>query len=859
MFSIVALFNRFILRDVCKNAVRSILTVSGIALGVAVLLAISLANHTALAKFGETVDLVAGKANLEIRPLTAPSIDERLLYQLQWLWRTGTKYTAIIDANVLLGSDEKNGTLAQLIGIDMLGDPEFKSYEESGASASKSARDLDVLQPGAAILGARLAHERNLRVGDSFQVLSNEKVQELKVLRILSSQGLGGAFSGNLVVVDLSTAQKVCGMEGKISRVELIAPKSELQPVQQKLAETVDRALVVGNPGGRTAQVEKMTRSFEYNLLALTFIALIVGMFLIYNTMTISVIRRRSEIGTLRALGLSRSGILTLFCLEAFCFGLVGTALGIVGGIGGAQSALNAVSQTFAHFYFVEPLESISLDPLIIVGAFCGGVFLTVLAAAMPAFEAAAISPAEAARRASFEVRINRTISGATLLGLASFLVAGICAYQPAFRGFPVFGYAAAFFTILGSSFMFPVFLKTTLPSIAALFGRLGMPEGRLAARSLQGTLGRTSIALASLSIGIAMMISLAIMIGSFRKTVMVWVDQTLKADLWVQTAARYGGSRDARIAPGTVDLIRHAPGVLAVDGFVEHQIEYRGNVTHLGAGDLDVVGKYGHLLFTDGKSSSEVCSHMGDHDAIVSETFAVHSGVRSGDKLQIDLPAQTVTFTVKDIYYDYASDLGYIIIPMPSYRRLFADQTYSNCAVYIEPGADSEAVRAEIAKRVGSASRLRIRTMRELRTEALKVFDRTFAITYALHTIAIAVAVLSVMNALFALTMEFKRDFAILRYLGATDSQLRRVILVEAGILGCIGELGGLLLGFTLSMLLIFVINKQSFGWTVQVSIPVEFLLQSGVLVFLTALLAGLIPAKFATVTAAPSAVRDE
>ncbi|MBS2004799.1 MAG: FtsX-like permease family protein, partial [Cyanobacteria bacterium SZAS LIN-5] len=229
------------------------------------------------------------------------------------------------------------------------------------------------------------------------------------------------------------------------------------------------------------------------------------------------------------------------------------------------------------------------------------------------------------------------------------------------------------------------------------------------------------------------------------------------------------------------------------------------------------------------------------------------------GDSLTLQTPSGDHTVKVEGVYYNYASDLGYIVIPRAVFKELYHEDRVSNCAIYLAPGADPYAVRAEIQKRLAKVGLFSIRTTSELRKEAIKIFDRTFAITYALHTIAIAVSMLAVMNALFALALESRREFGILRYMGASKKQIQSVVLTEAGILGVLGNLSGLALGFVLSLLLIFVINKQSFGWTVQFAVPYDFLIESSILVLLTSVLSGIVPARFAAKTVAPQVVREE
>jgi putative ABC transport system permease protein len=481
------------------------------------------------------------------------------------------------------------------------------------------------------------------------------------------------------------------------------------------------------------------------------------------------------------------------------------------------------------------------------------------VAALAPAIEATSIAPAEATRRASYEIQAGKNTGKFAAGGVVLLVVAALLSLLPAINGMSIFGYVSSLFTICGAALLMPQLLKLLLPILASLFQALFGAEGKIAARSLEGTLGRTSVATASLMIGIAMMVSLAIMIGSFRETVTVWVNQSLKADLWIQTAARAQGSRLARMSESTVDKIRSMPDVLAIDGFVEHPIDWRGEPTNIAGADLEVVSKYGNLIFADGQKAADAFNNFGEFDAIITEAFAIRKHVHTGEFIHINAGKGDVAFRVRGIYYDYASDLGYIVIPRKTYAQLFQDNTCSNCAVYLKPSANSEQCRLSILRALGRQALLKIRTTRELRAEVLRVFDRTFAITYALHTIAVLVALLSVMNALFALALESKREFGILRYIGASQSQLRRIVLVEAGILAAVGNITGMCLGFVLSLLLIYVVNRQSFGWTVQLSLPFAFLGESAVLVFVTAIVSGLIPAQLAARTLAPSVVRDE
>ncbi|MBS1996879.1 MAG: FtsX-like permease family protein [Cyanobacteria bacterium SZAS LIN-2] len=881
---VLSLFYRFVIRDMRVNWVRTLLTICGIALGVSVFLAISIANDTALTRFSETVGRISGKANIEIMSLSGTGVDQDILRDLSALGAIGVKDTPIIDENVVFVGKPVDQTVApeapgvagsagvatnrgdremvQLIGIDMLADPDFKSYQEDADEAdkkSKSAVDLSVFTPRAVLAGSKLAARYGLHEGSTFQVLVSDHMESLKVAGILSSQGLGGAYSGNLLVADIGLAQDILHWPGRVSRIDLIAPEDMIAPLQEKIRTLVPADVLVTTPDTRSEQAHKMTRSFEYNLLALTLIALMVGMFLIYNTMTITVLRRRPEIGILRALGVSRTIILRMFLLEALALGGLGTLLGLVLGAVMADGALKAVAQTFQYFYFKVPLDKVTVDPRQYLLAFLIGMGLTLAAAFPPLLEASSVAPAEATRRASHESKVRSTKLIMFILGLSALLIAYITALQPPVYGFPAFGYAAALFSIIGASLLTPYTLGLVLPALAQPMASLFGAEGRIAARSLKGTLGRTAVASASLMIGIAMMVALAIMISSFRQTVTAWIDQSFQADLWLQSQARSAGNKEGRLPESVVAKVAAVKGVAAAEGFVDRRIMYEGMSAFLGAADLDVLARYGNQLFVSGRSSKEVCAKVVGMHCMVSEPFAVRRGVKAGDSIALDTPRGKTSFFVDDVFYDYASDLGYVIIPRDTYKNLFGDDTVSNVAIYLDKGADLDKVRSDVLAAVSSNSLLTLSSTAELRKQAIIIFDRTFAITYALHTIAVTVAILSVMNALFALTLESKREFAILRYIGASRGQLSRVVYLQAALIGVFGNVGGIGLGYILSLLLVHVINKQSFGWSVQYSVPFDFIAQSTILVIVTAVLSAVVPAKMAARTLAPAAVRDE
>jgi putative ABC transport system permease protein len=307
-----------------------------------------------------------------------------------------------------------------------------------------------------------------------------------------------------------------------------------------------------------------------------------------------------------------------------------------------------------------------------------------------------------------------------------------------------------------------------------------------------------------------------------------------LQADLYIRPAGSVSADRHPTLSADSADIIRRLPGVQAVDTFRAYEISYQGSPVTLGGGDAHIASRFPRMV-------------AGEDVVVVSEPFANKHNVRKEDKISLRLGARTASFEVLDVYYDYASERGYIIMNRKTLLRYLPDTRVSNIAVYLRPGSDLEAARQNLEMAL-AGRKLLILTNRTLREEAIRTFDRTFAITYALEAVAIFVAVMGIAGALLALIIDRRREFGLLRFLGAAQAQLRRMVLFEAGLLGLLANIAGLIVGILLSLLLIFVINKQSFGWTIQFHWPIGVLLGSLSLVFAATVISAVYPARVAT-----------
>jgi putative ABC transport system permease protein len=375
---------------------------------------------------------------------------------------------------------------------------------------------------------------------------------------------------------------------------------------------------------------------------------------------------------------------------------------------------------------------------------------------------------------------------------------------------------------------------------------RLAGAEGLIAGRSLVASLARTSIVVTALATAISMMISVGVMVGSFRETVQVWLDSQLRADIFLRAQGPATAGIYPPIAAEVPGIIRQTPGITEIDTFHAFEIRYQGTRATFGAGNMDIVRRRRSLRFLSGSSNDILASLPNQNRAIVTEPFADKHHVKPGDVLQIPLGAMTVPLTVAGIYYDYSSDRGLILADRSTLLKYLPNQPVTNIAVYTKPGIDNTMVRRNLESRLSDFP-LMIAPNEILRRGAVEVFDRTFAVTYALEAVAIVVAMLGAANSLLALVLDRRREIGLIRYLGAAAGQVRRMILMEAGLIGLLAGSLGLALGMALSLVLIYVVNKQSFGWTIQFHPPVLLLAGALLLVWAVTVLAGVYPARFA------------
>jgi putative ABC transport system permease protein len=818
----LTIFYRLILRPLSRETVRTALTIAAVALGVAVVLAIELAGEAAAGSFRSSVETLAGSGDFEVTAIGG--VPAEVLTRLALLPYPLRLRPRIEDYAVVAATNR----VAPFIGVDMLSDGAAHT-EDAGASE---------FQSGGFIWAGK---EAGWKPGDRVRLTVNDESAEYIVRGIVEG-------AGDAIVTDLAPAARLFRRGATLDRILIDVPASRaLDRWESILRTALPHGVTLAPQGARTEENRRMLGAFRWNLRVLSYIALVVGAFLIYNTISVSVVRRREEIGIMRALGATRGGVLGAFLLEAACLGLAGGLAGVALGRLMATASVRLVAATVESLYVSSTPAPIALTWGVVLAGIAIGVLVSVISAAAPAWEASRVTPVEAMARGrrDHDVRMHRYRDLAP--GAALAMAAWWASRQPPVGRKPLFGYLAVLLMIGAATLAIPWLISLFSRATGIAAGHMFGVEALLASRSLAGSLRRTAVLVGALCTSIAMLSAVGIMVGSFRQTVLLWMEDRLQADLYLRPAGPTGADRHPTLAPGIAGRLEALPEVAAIDQFRAYEISYDGIPATLGGGDARIAGRYGRRAFFSGARPADVFAQLLGHDrVIVSEPFANKHGVQRGDTLELSLGGRLARFRVIDIYGDYSSERGYIVMDRGTLLKYLPDPAPSNVAVYLRPGVRLEDGRRAVETALAGRKAM-VFTNRALREEAMRVFDRTFAITYALEAVAVLVAVMGVAGALLALVIDRRREFGLLRFLGGSTGQIRRIILFEAGLLGLLANIAGMVLGFCLSLLLIFVIDRQSFGWTIQFHWPVAVLVSTLSIVYAATVLAALYPSRVA------------
>lgn len=846
---------RMSLRHLWRRPLQSALLVLGVALGVAVVIAIDLANVSAQRAFSLSTESVTGKTTQQI--VSGPRGLDDTLYTHLRVDLGLTRAAPIVEGYVAVGKGV--GQPFHLLGVDPFAEAPFRNYLVGNQDVPVGELVRFLVEPQTVIMSRSTAQQLGLAVGEPIQLRVAGGAKPVTLVALLDpSDDLSRQALDGLILSDIATAQEFLGKVGKLDRIDLIMPDGPAG--QEELARI--RAILPGGarietPAARNGTISQMTDAFELNLTALSLLALVVGMFLIYNTVTFSVVQRRQVIGTLRCLGVTQGQIFAMILLEAAGLSALGSLIGLGLGIFLGQGTVALVTRTINDLYFVITVRQLAIEPLTLLKGVALGIGAAVLAAAPPALEATLVPPVGALRRSNLEEGTLRRLPivtvGGLLLSLAGVALLG-------FSGRALLpGFVGIFAVILGFAAFTPLLTVWLMRLATPGLGRVAGVLGRMASRDVIKSLSRTAVAVAALMVAVSVTIGVSIMVSSFRLTVERWLDYTLRADIYISTPAGNSNRDNSGLDPLLAQQVAQVPGVRTVD-------TYRSVVAGSPLGPVNLtaieskVPRSSQVYAYATAGPEESWQQVRAGGVLVSESFAYRHNIpfHAGTALTLYTDQGAHSFPIVGVVYDYGSDQGVVLMSLDVYRQYFQDGGVTSLAVYREEGQDLTALVQDLRQRLAE-QQLQIQPNAMLRQGAMQVFDRTFAITSALRLLAILVAFIGVLSALLSLQLERARELGVLRATGLTVGQMWRLILLETGLMGLVAGILAMPTGLALASILVYIINRRSFGWSIQLQAAPEFFVQAVAIAVIAALIAGVYPSLRLGKMAPAQALRQE
>jgi putative ABC transport system permease protein len=848
------IFQWHVLRYLRRHPLLGVLNILSVALGVSVYLATQIANQSANRAFAASVDLVAGKAELEI---SAPTrhLPETVLPEIASVPGIFAA-TPIVEGFVSL--PDFRGDYLEVLGIDVFTNGPFRTFDPSNFNPGAFDIQRWLGNPNSIGVSEEFVRRHHLKEGDKLRVRAGGADRELEIGFLLRKDE---TFDPHFAAMDIGWAQELLARRGELSVIQLkLNDPRQRDGTIAALREILPKDVRVAAPARRTEEVDKMLGGFQLNLTMMSLVSMFVGMFLIYNTVSASVVRRQHEIGILRSLGVTRNEIRSLFLAEAVVLGVIGSILGLGGGVLLAKVLVRAVSATISSLYVLVSVHDLTLHPWAFVLAGLIGIGSVVASAFFPAQAAAKQTPIEALHGG---IRLERSVNpsiGWLIGGVLCVFAAAVLSWLALATGPRWLSFAAAFFVIAGFSFLVPGVMfhfsrgaGTILRGLRPRRRRPGI-ETELAAANLSRALLRNSVTVAALAVAVAMVVGVSVMVFSFRKTVEAWINDTLLADLFIAPAGNEAGG-NYFFPADAIDFLSKHPAVETVDTF-------RGIDLPMGETEVAVAvirGERRVFQFLRGNRTELMRRFHAEPYVFVSESFARRQHVREGDTIALTTPDGPRPFPIAAVFYDYTRDEGIVYLSTENFARFWRDDRVNSVAIYLKPHHAGEEVGKDLWAQFGPRRHFTIFSNQSLRRRIFEIFDQTFAVTYVLLAISLFVAITGIFLALTILITERRRELAILRAIGASAGQIRRIVLSETAMLGLLAVIVGLASGICLSMVLTGVINRAFFGWTIRLAFPWRTLLLTPIWILAAAILAGIVPAWRASRMALADNLRDE
>jgi len=825
-------------RHASRHRWQTALGFLGIMLGVMMVVAVDLANSSARRAFALSIDAVNGSISHQIVG-GSNGVPDAVFTALR------TELGIRRSAPTLSAGVRVNGQQLTLLGLDLVSEAALQRRRPGFATEPR-----ELLALGYAALGSGMAVLMSEQQAAAL-ALATDQPFTLQTTAGAASVRLAATFAGTeavatdgLLFADIATAQQVLGRRGVVDSIDLdLSPDEAL-----RVAAWLPPALTLVASGARNDALEQMTAAFHVNLLAMSLLALLVAGLLIYNTVSLSVLQRQPTLGILRSLGVSRSELVQLVLAEAVVLGVLASSAGVLAGLVLGQALVQLVTRTINDLYFDLTVTRFLLDPLVLLKGLVWGMGLTLLAAALPAWQAGRSQPVTLQQRAVRDQHWQRRLPLLALCG-AVLLAAGYGLLVPA-QGSLVGGFVALNLIIFGFCLLVPLLMRVLLLVVLRASGGRLAQTLRLALGNLQSGISRTGLAVAALTVAVSVTVGVGIMVGSFRQTVILWLDQTLSGDLMV---SRFD---EGALPPELPALLAAQPALrVATPAWLLRAESDRGEVRVSAS-----AGKLGEILYLKAVATADLARAEAGEGLLVSEPFAYLQQLEVGDTLELRTPQGPQRLPVLGIFYDYSTGPGMVALAQPLFSRLWPQQAPNRYTLWLQQDADSAATVASLRRALaGYGGSYGVVANADIRRLTLTIFDRTFAITHVLRLLAIVVAFVGVLSALIALQLERMRDYALLRATGMTVREVAAMIGAQTLVMGLLAGMFALPLGLMMSDILIDVINRRSFGWSMLHTVPAGVLVEALVLALAAAMLAGIYPALRVARVRAAEALRQE
>ena len=826
------------------------LSLLGIALGVAVVVSVDLSSVSAERAFAASNRSVLGSTTHQIVGASS-DLAEELYAIVKTLARPGAAAPAVEGTAIVEGID---GRAFVVLGIDPLAEAPLRSHLRRSTSRDENPFWSLLSERNTALLAESVVDFLGLSVGQAFAVRIDGRTQLLRLAGVLNQTGeLEVAQSSNLLVVDISTAQTLFSKFGKLSRIDLVLPESSAgEAAAERVGAVLPSGVRLVSSPARTRATFEMTRAFRLNLTMLSLLALLVGMFLIYNTMSFSVVQRHALIGNLRTLGVTRKQIFTLILVEALMLGLIGALAGVVIGLALATELVKLVTRTINDLYFVVEVTEVTIPWLLLAKGMLLGGAASVAAAAVPAFAATRVTPRLTQMRSTAESTLHAWTGKLAVFGGLLLVLSLVLVFVPTRHLGP--GFVALFIMVLGFALLTPLLVKGFVRLMKPASRLFSTTLGPLAVRGVSSSLSRSAVAIAALMVALATTVGVGVMVDSFRHSLAEWLRVTLQADIYVSVAGPGGGFIDDPI----VHSIRGLEGV--------RELSYGSAIeVHADDGPVEVIAiqmaaaSYAGFRFVEGEPESAWRGFDQDGQVLVTEPYAWHHAAQVGDVVHLDTDSGPTGFQIAGVVRDYGSERGAVFMSRETFESWWQARKPSTLGVYVHDGVDLESLVTRIEQTAGTRQAIYVRSNKTIRTASMVVFERTFTITTVLQILATAIAFVGVLSALMAISLERQREVAVLRALGMSKGQVWNVIATQTGLMGLLAGVLCLPLGLAMAVMLIDVINRRSFGWGIDLLVEPAGLARALLLAIAAALLAGLYPALRMTSSEPALALRED